>query len=149
MQCWGMETPPTECGPIPGPLILTSGSTTEIPAQADLEPEFVVPIPLQDHILVRRLPAVVKIGSVLLPESARTKPKKGTVLSVGPGRILENGERSEMELRPGDVVSFSPYAGLNLEEVAREDGFLVMVQEDVLCRDPRPGEKHLTAQRRA
>lgn len=134
MQCWGMEIPTT-----PGGLA--------VPAQADLDPTFVVPIPLQDHILVKRLPVVTHIGSFELPASARTKPKKGTVLSVGPGRILENGKRSEMELQPGDVVSFSPYAGLNLEEIAREDGFLVMVQEDVLCRDPRPGEEHVTAQR--
>lgn len=142
MQCGGMKTPPTERGPSPGQI-------TEIPAQADLGPTFVAPIPLQDHVLVQRHAAVAKIGEILLPGTARSKPKKGTILSVGPGRLLDNGKRAEMELQPGDVVYFSPYAGLNLEEIAREDGFLVMVQEDVLCRDPRPGEQHLTAQRRA
>lgn len=135
MQCWGMESPPAR--------------GVAVPAQADLDPTFVVPIPLQDQVLIRRRPPVSKIGSVLLPESARSKPKQGVVLSVGPGRILESGGRSEMELKPGDVVYYSPYAGLNLEEISREDGFLVMTEEDVKCRDPRPGEKHLTAQRKA
>lgn len=136
MQCWGMETPAPPSG-------------LEVPAQADLDPTFVVPIPLQDHVLVQRHAKVAKIGSLLVPESSRTKPKKGTVLSVGPGRFLDSGKRAVMELKAGDQVYFSPYAGLNLEEIAREDGFLVMVQEDVLCRDPRPGEQHLTAQRKA
>lgn len=135
MQCWGMPIP-RACG-------------VSVPAEADVAPTFVVPIPLQDHVLVRRHAAVAKIGEILLPGSARTKPKKGTILSVGPGRMLDSGKRAEMELQAGDQVYFSPYAGLNLEEVAREDGFLVMVQEDVLCRDPRPGEQHLTAQRQA
>ena len=136
MQCGGMESPHSPDG-------------MAVPAKADLESTFAVPIPLQDHILVRRHPAVTHIGNIEIPGSARTKPKKGTVLEVGPGRVLDNGERAEMELHPGDVVYFSPYAGLNLEEIAREDGFLVMVQEDVLCRDHRPGETHFTAERKA
>lgn len=106
-----------------------------------MDDTFTAPIPLQDQILIQRLPAITHIGKIELPQSARTKPKRGTVISVGPGRILENGKRSPMELEPGDVVNFSPYAGLNLEEVAREDGFMVMNHDDVLTRDPRPGEE--------
>jgi chaperonin GroES len=111
-----------------------------VPALADMDDTFIAPIPLQDQILIQRLLPVTHVGKIELPQSARTKPKKGVVISVGPGRILENGKRSPMELQPDDVVSFSPYAGLNLEEVAREDGFMVMNHDDVLTRDPRPGE---------
>lgn len=116
---------------------------------ASEEPEtFVCPVPLADHVLIQRMPAVTKIGSVLLPGAAQTRPKCGTVLSVGPGRQLEDGSLSTMELEPGDVVHFSPYAGLNLEEVASDDCCMVMRQDDVLVREARAGEEPTICRRR-
>jgi chaperonin GroES len=146
MQGGPMPEPTTDGGPAaespayPGFVLPARKPEVTQPALAEEPDEFQAPIPLSDHVLVQRLPAVTKVGGILLPGEAQTKPKMGTVLSVGPGRSLEDGSLSKMELKGGDVVYFSPYAGLNLEEVAREDSCMVMRQDDVLCRAPREGE---------
>lgn len=100
-----------------------------------------LPLPMSDRILVRRDPAVTKIGNIELPSEAQSKPKKGTVIAIGPGRILENGEIGAIEVRVGDHVWFSPFAGLSVsEEIEEKAGFVVMRQDDILLRDARPNE---------
>lgn len=153
-----MDETPTGCvEPVPpgepvaeAPSLILPDRGPEVaqPALQDEPDEFEAPIPLSDQVLVQRLPKVTKIGTILLPGEAQSKPKMGTVLNVGPGRQLEDGSLSKMELRSGDVVYFSPYAGLNLEEVAREDSCMVMRQDDILCRKPRDGEKVVIVKRR-
>ncbi len=107
----------------------------------------VLPIPMSDRILVRRDPAVTKIGNIELPSEAQSRPKKGTVLRVGPGRLLEDGTLGAVEVQVGDHVWFSPFAGLNVsEEIEEKAGFVVMRQDDILLRDLRP--KELAAKKR-
>ncbi len=73
-------------------------------------------IPLEDHILVEAVQedAMTKSG-IILPDSNKEKPSKGTVIAVGPGKVLENGTRSPMDVTAGQVVYFTKYAPDELE----------------------------------
>ena len=68
--------------------------------------------PLGDRIVVRRHEAEGKTaGGILLPDSAKNKPQKGKVLSVGPGKMLKDGSRRPLQVKEGDVVLFTNWAG--------------------------------------
>jgi chaperonin GroES len=67
--------------------------------------------PLQDRVVVRRKEEETKTaGGIVLPGSAAEKPAQGEVLAVGPGRILDNGEKRPIDLKVGDTVVFGKYA---------------------------------------
>lgn len=88
--------------------------------------------PLGDKILVKRLEAENKTKSgIVLPDSAKEKPKQGTVISVGEGKRLENGSLSSMHLKKGDRVLFSSYAGTEVKIDGEE--LLIMSEDDVLA----------------
>ncbi len=88
--------------------------------------------PLGDRIIVERLEAEdVTAGGIVLPEAAKEKPKEGKVVSVGPGKILDSGERSKMQLKKGDRVLFASWAGDEVKVDAEER--LLMKEEDVLA----------------
>jgi chaperonin GroES len=87
--------------------------------------------PLGDRVLVQRLEAEEKTaGGILLPESAKEKPKEGRVISVGDGKMLDNGNRSTFSVKVGDRVLFSSYAGTEVKVDGQE--FLIMREEDIL-----------------
>jgi len=90
-------------------------------------------VPLGDKVVVQRLHAEEKTaGGIVLPESAREKPREGKILSTGDGRMLENGQRVRMEVKEGDRVIFSGYAG---SEVSVDgDKLLIMSEDDILAR---------------
>src|SRR5687768_12768985 len=89
-------------------------------------------VPLNDKIVVKRMEAEAKTaGGIVLPDTAREKPKQGKVLSVGDGRLLENGKRAPFIVKEGDRVLFSSWAG---SEVSLDgDDYLVMTEDDVLA----------------
>jgi chaperonin GroES len=88
--------------------------------------------PLGDRIIVKRLEAEEKTaGGIVLPETAKEKPKEGKVIAVGPGRVLDSGERSKMQLKKGDRILFASYAGDEVKVDAEE--YLLMKEEDVLA----------------
>lgn len=88
--------------------------------------------PLNDKIVVKRLEAEEKTaGGIVLPETAKEKPKEGRVIAVGPGKILESGERSKMHVKEGDRVLFASYAGTEVKLDGEE--YLIMSEEDVLA----------------
>lgn len=89
--------------------------------------------PLSDHILVRRVEAQEKTaGGILLPDSAQQKPQKGKVLAVGPGRLLKDGQRRGLQVKEGDTILFTSWAGDEYRERGG-DNLLVMREEDVLA----------------
>ena len=89
--------------------------------------------PLGDRIVVRRSASQEKTaGGILLPDSAQNKPQKGTVLAVGPGRRLKDGGLSKMQLKVGDVVLFTNWAGDEFKG-SHGDNVLLMREEDVLA----------------
>ena len=88
--------------------------------------------PLGDRVIVKRLEAEEKTaGGIILPETAKEKPKEGKVVAVGPGRVLDSGERSKMQLKKGDRILFTSYAGDEVKVVDEE--YLLMKEEDVLA----------------
>ncbi len=88
--------------------------------------------PLGDKVMVKRLQADDKTaGGIVLPDSAKEKPKRGTVLSVGEGRVLDSGKRQALQVRKGDTVLFTSYAGTELKVDGEE--ILIMDESDILA----------------
>lgn len=87
--------------------------------------------PLGDRVLVKRAEAEEKTaGGILLPESAKDKPKEGTIIAVGEGRTLDNGSKSTFAVKNGDRILFSAYAGTEVKYGGEE--YLIMREEDIL-----------------
>ncbi len=88
--------------------------------------------PLGEKILVKRLEAEdVTKGGIVLPDSAKEKPKRGKIVAVGGGKLLDDGSRSEMQVKKGDEVIFTSYAGTEVK--VEGDEYLIMDQSDVLA----------------
>jgi chaperonin GroES len=89
-------------------------------------------VPLNDKIVVKRLEAEDKTsGGILLPDSAKEKPKQGKVLSLGEGKRLDNGKRASFQVKEGDTVLFTSYAGSEVTVDGEE--YLIMTEDDVLA----------------
>lgn len=87
-------------------------------------------VPLGDKVVVKRVEAEEKTtGGILLPDTAKEKPKQGRILSVGDGRIGDDGRRVALQVREGDRVLFSSYAG---SEVTVDGDELLIMREDEL-----------------
>jgi chaperonin GroES len=87
--------------------------------------------PLGDRVLVKRAEAEERTaGGILLPESAKDKPKEGTIISIGEGRTLDDGKKSVFTVKPGDKILFSAYAGTEVKYHGEE--LLIMREEDIL-----------------
>ncbi len=88
--------------------------------------------PLNDKIIVKRIEAENKTkGGIVLPDTAKEKPKEGKVMAVGVGRLLENGKRLPFQVKVGDRVIFTSYAGSEIKMDGEE--MLIMSEEDVLA----------------
>ena len=87
--------------------------------------------PLHDRIIVKRVEAATKTaGGIIIPDSAQEKPKEAKVVAVGPGKILEDGSRSTMNVKKGDTVLFTSYAGDEIKVDGEE--LLIMREDDIL-----------------
>ncbi|MEY4617467.1 MAG: hypothetical protein RJB66_2427 [Pseudomonadota bacterium] len=87
--------------------------------------------PLHDRILVKRTTEDDKTaGGLYIPDSAKEKPQKGEVVAAGKGRVLEDGKVLPLEIKVGDKILFSKYAGTELKLNGEE--YLMMREEDVL-----------------
>ena len=88
--------------------------------------------PLGDKILVKRVEAETKTKSgIVLPDSAKEKPKRGKVIAVGDGRRLDNGERAPFNVKKGDEVIFTSYAGTEVKIDGEE--LMIMSEDDILA----------------
>ncbi|HEX4612872.1 MAG TPA: co-chaperone GroES [Urbifossiella sp.] len=89
-------------------------------------------VPLNDKIVVERVEADEKTaGGIILPDTAKEKPKQGKVISLGDGKLLEDGNRAKFQVKAGDRVLFSSYAGNEVTVDGKE--YLVMTEDDVLA----------------
>jgi chaperonin GroES len=89
-------------------------------------------VPLNDKILVKRLEAEEKTaGGIVLPDTAKEKPKQGKVLSLGDGKLLESGDRAKFQVKEGDRVLFTSYAGNEVTVDGQE--YLIMTEDDILA----------------
>jgi chaperonin GroES len=90
--------------------------------------------PLGDRIVVRRFEAEEKTaGGILLPDNAKNKPQKGEVLAVGPGKLMKDGTRRPLQVKAGDTVLFTMWAGDEFRGQERRENILLMHEEDVLA----------------
>lgn len=88
--------------------------------------------PLDDRLVVQPFEAEERTaGGIVLPDSAREKPQQGKVIAVGPGKLLDSGERGEMSVKVGDAVFYGKYAGTNVE-VNGED-YVILRESDILA----------------
>lgn len=85
--------------------------------------------PLGNRVLVQRSKVQTTKGGILLPDTAQEKPKQGTVVAVGPGKIDENGKRETLCVKEGDLVLFGSYSGT---EVKGDEELLILSEDDIL-----------------
>jgi len=88
--------------------------------------------PLADKVLVQRLEAENKTaGGIVLPDTAKEKPQRGKIVSTGEGKVLEDGTRKKMQVKKGDKVLFTSYAGTEIKVDGKE--YLIMDESDILA----------------
>lgn len=88
--------------------------------------------PLADKVLVQRLEAETKTaGGIVLPDSAKEKPQRGKIVSVGEGKLLDDGTRKKVQVKKGDIVLFTSYAGTEIKIESKE--YLIMDESDIMA----------------
>ncbi len=88
--------------------------------------------PLEDRVLIEPSEAEeTTAGGIILPDTAREKPQRGKVLSTGPGKVLDDGQRGPMDVRAGDEVLYGKYSGTEVE--FGTDKYVVLRQSDILA----------------
>jgi chaperonin GroES len=89
--------------------------------------------PLDDRVVVRPLDAEeTTAGGIVLPDTAQEKPQRGTVLAVGPGRLLESGDRGALSVTVGDEVIYGKYGGSDIEVDGNE--VKILRESDILAK---------------
>ena len=87
--------------------------------------------PLQDRIIVKRVAEEEKTkGGIIIPDTAKEKPIEGTVIAVGNGKVLEDGKVRPLDVKAGDRILFTKYAGTEVKIDGEEH--LIMREEDIL-----------------
>jgi chaperonin GroES len=89
--------------------------------------------PLHDKVVVQRLEEKEEEvrGGIIIPDTAKEKPQRGKVISVGKGKVLEGGKRREMSVKPGDRILFSKWGG---SEVKMDDQeYLIFSEDEILA----------------
>jgi chaperonin GroES len=88
--------------------------------------------PLGEKILVKRFEAEEKTaGGILLPDAAKEKPKEGKIIALGDGKLLDSGQRAKFQVKKGDKVVFTSYAGTEIDIDGEE--YLLMSEDDILA----------------
>lgn len=88
--------------------------------------------PLEDRVVIRPFEAEERTrGGIVLPDSAREKPQQGEVIAIGPGKLLDSGERGQMSLKVGDAVFYGKYSGTEVEIDSVK--YTILRESDVLA----------------
>jgi chaperonin GroES len=89
--------------------------------------------PLDDRVVVEPIEAEERTaGGIVLPDSAKERPQRGTVIAVGPGRLLENGKRGELSVQVGDQVIYGKYGGTDIK--VDNDDVKILRESDILAK---------------
>ena len=87
--------------------------------------------PLRDRVFVKYSTEEEKSsGGLYIPDTAKEKPQKGTVIAVGPGRVTDDGKRQPMDVKVGDMILFDKYSGSKIK--MDEEEYLIIREEDIL-----------------
>ena len=88
--------------------------------------------PLSDKVLVQRLEAENKTaGGIVLPDTAKEKPQKGKIIAAGKGKVLDDGTLRKMQVKKGDIILFTSYAGTEIKIDGIE--YLIMDESDIMA----------------
>ncbi len=88
--------------------------------------------PLGDKVIINRVEAEdVTAGGIVLPVSAKEKPKRGLIKAIGDGKLLDSGERSQLQVKKNDEVLFTSYAGTEVKVGGEE--YIIMDESDILA----------------
>lgn len=88
--------------------------------------------PLGDRVVIKALEKEEKtVSGIVLPDTAKEKPQKGTIIAVGTGKVLDNGQRVALEVKEGQEVIFSKYAGTEIK-IDNQD-YLILSERDILA----------------
>jgi chaperonin GroES len=88
--------------------------------------------PLGDRIVIELIEAEEKtLSGIIVPDSAKEKPQEGKVIAAGTGRVLENGQRVDLEVKEGDRIIFSKYSGTEVKYEGNE--YLILRESDILA----------------
>ena len=88
--------------------------------------------PLGEKVLIKRLEAEEKTkGGIVLPDTAKEKPQRGTVLALGDGKLLDDGSRAKFQVKKGQTVLFASYGGTELKFGGEE--YMLMDESDILA----------------
>jgi chaperonin GroES len=88
--------------------------------------------PLADKVLVERIEAeAITTGGIVLPDTAKEKPQRGKIVSVGEGKLLDDGSRRKMQIQKGDQVLFTSYAGTDVK--VGDSEYLIMDESDIMA----------------
>ncbi|PHR98739.1 MAG: co-chaperone GroES [Blastopirellula sp.] len=88
---------------------------------------------LDDRVVVQPLDAEqTTAGGIVLPDSAQEKPQRGTILAVGPGRLLDSGKRAELSVSIGDEVIYGKYGGSDIE--IDDEQYKILRESDILAK---------------
>ena len=88
--------------------------------------------PLEDRVVIKPSTEEERTkGGIVLPDTAKERPQAGEVIAVGPGKLLENGQRAPMEVKPGDNVIFAKYGGTEVKIDGEE--YMILRQSDILA----------------
>ena len=89
--------------------------------------------PLDDRVVVSPMEAEeVTSGGIVLPDTAQEKPQRGAIVAVGPGRLLDSGERGELSVKEGDEVIYGKYGGSEIE--IDGDEYKILRESDILAK---------------
>ncbi|PIU23489.1 MAG: co-chaperone GroES [Chloroflexi bacterium CG_4_9_14_3_um_filter_45_9] len=90
-------------------------------------------VPLGDRVVIKAVPKEeVSKGGIVLPDTAKEKPQEGEIIAVGPGRLTDEGQRIAMEVKVGDRVIYSKYAGTEFKP--EEEELIIMRESDILAK---------------
>ena len=88
--------------------------------------------PLHDRLIVRRIEEKETVkGGIIIPDTAKEKPQEGEVLAIGNGKLLDNGSRGQLQVKVGDRVLFSAWAGETFK--VGDEELLLMKEDDILA----------------
>ncbi len=88
--------------------------------------------PLHDRILIKRVEETESMrGGIIIPDTAKEKPQQGEVAEVGNGKLLENGDRVPVDVKPGDRILFGKYSGSEIKLEGEE--YLILREDEILA----------------
>ena len=88
--------------------------------------------PLHDRVLVKRIETQEQVrGGIIIPDTAKEKPQEAEVIAVGPGKLLEDGKRSPMDVKTGDRVLMGKYSGSEIK--LNDQDYVILREEEILA----------------